>query len=235
MKTLYFECKMGAAGDMLMAALYEICDQKELFLQTMNQAFSEYGIQISAEESKKCGISGTHMHVMINGEEEGVHVHEHVHTHTHDHTEAEHVHTNEHEAAEHHHDESSHAHTHHSYQSVLAQIEHLQLPAQVKADAAAIYRLIGEAESAVPGILSGVILATGRVVGETAALLFTAGTIAKVAGLMDSGRTLAVHMYALSSEGLYMNQMYATGVILMLIVLLINGCSGMIAKKIAKK
>ena len=151
MKTLYFECKMGAAGDMLMAALYEICDQKELFLQTMNQAFSEYGIQISAEESKKCGISGTHMHVMINGEEEGVHVHvhEHVHTHTHDHTEAEHVHTNEHEAAEHHHDESSHAHTHHSYQSVLAQIEHLQLPAQVKADAAAIYRLIGEAESAV--------------------------------------------------------------------------------------
>ena len=64
---------------------------------------------------------------------------------------------------------------------------------------------------------------------------FTAGTIAKVAGLMDSGRTLAVHMYALSSEGLYMNQMYATGVILMLIVLLINGCSGMIAKKIAKK
>ena len=142
MKTLYFECKMGAAGDMLMAALYEICDQKELFLQTMNQAFSEYGIQISAEESKKCGISGTHMHVMINGEEEGVHVHEHVHTHTHDHT-------NEHEAAEHHHDESSHAHTHHSYQSVLAQIEHLQLPAQVKADAAAIYRLIGEAESAV--------------------------------------------------------------------------------------
>ena len=81
--------------------------------------------------------------------------------------------------------------------------------------------------SAVPGILSGVILATGRVVGETAALLFTAGTIAKLAGLMDSGRTLA--------EGLYMNQMYATGVILMLIVLLINGCSGMIAKKIAKK
>ena len=89
--------------------------------------------------------------------------------------------------------------------------------------------------SAVPGILSGVILATGRVVGETAALLFTAGTIAKVAGLMDSGRTLAVHMYALSSEGLYMNQMYATGVILMLIVLLINGCSGMIAKKIAER
>ena len=87
MKTLYFECKMGAAGDMLMAALYEICGQKELFLQTMNQAFSEYGIQISAEESKKCGISGTHMHVVIKGEEEGVHTHEHAHIH--DHAEAE--------------------------------------------------------------------------------------------------------------------------------------------------
>ena len=92
-----------------------------------------------------------------------------------------------------------------------------------------------EIPSAVPGMLAGVLLAIGRIVGETAALLFTAGTIAKVAGLMDSGRTLAVHMYALSSEGLYMNQMYATGVILMLIDLQINCCSGMIAKKIAKK
>ncbi|MCI5649926.1 MAG: phosphate ABC transporter permease PstA [Fusicatenibacter sp.] len=89
--------------------------------------------------------------------------------------------------------------------------------------------------SAVPGILSGVILAIGRVVGETAALLFTAGTVAKVAGFKDSGRTLAVHMYALSSEGLYMDQMYATAVVLMVMVLLINGCSSMIAKKITKK
>ena len=88
--------------------------------------------------------------------------------------------------------------------------------------------------SAVPGILSGVILATGRVVGETAALLFTAGTIAKVAGLMDSGRTLAVHMYALSSEGLYMNQAYATAVVLLVLVVVINTLSGMIAKRITK-
>ena len=86
-----------------------------------------------------------------------------------------------------------------------------------------------------PGILSGVILATGRVVGETAALIFTAGTIAQVAGIMDSGRTLAVHMYALSSEGFYMNQMYATGVVLLVMVLLINGCSNLIAKKLVKK
>ena len=97
-----------------------------------------------------------------------------------------------------------------------------------------IFRIV--LPSAVPGILAGVILAIGRVVGETAALMYTSGTVAEVAdSVMSSGRTLALHMYALSSEGLYMNQMYATGVILMLIVLLINGCSGMIAKKIAKK
>ena len=60
--------------------------------------------------------------------------------------------------------------------------------------------------TAIPGILSGVILATGRIVGETAALLYTAGSVAKIPNLMGSGRTLAVHMYVLSSEGLYMDQ-----------------------------
>ena len=90
--------------------------------------------------------------------------------------------------------------------------------------------------SAVPGIVSGIILRIGRVVGETAALMFTAGTIAKVPGsLMDSGRTLAVHMYALLSEGLYMDQAYASAVVLMVVVLLINACSGWIAKKLTKR
>ena len=90
--------------------------------------------------------------------------------------------------------------------------------------------------SAVPGIVSGIILGIGRVVGETAALMFTAGTIAKVPGsLMDSGRTLAVHMYALLSEGLYMDQAYASAVVLMVVVLLINACSGWIAKKLVKR
>lgn len=89
--------------------------------------------------------------------------------------------------------------------------------------------------SAVPGILSGVILAIGRVVGETAALIYTAGTVAEIPkNLMDSGRTLAVHMYALSSEGLHMNQAYATAVVLLLLVLFINAISGMIAKRITK-
>ena len=72
-------------------------------------------------------------------------------------------------------------------------------------------------------------------VGETAALMYTAGTIAKVPGLMSSGRTLAVHMYALLSEGLYMKQAYATAVVLLVVVLLINAGSGWIAKKLTKR
>lgn len=89
--------------------------------------------------------------------------------------------------------------------------------------------------SAVPGILAGIILAIGRVVGETAALIYTAGTVAAVpSSLMGSGRTLALHMYVLSSEGLHMNQASATAVIILLFVLLINGLSGMVAKRIAK-
>ena len=86
--------------------------------------------------------------------------------------------------------------------------------------------------SAVPGILSGVILAVGRIVGETAALLYPAGSAAQVAdGLMSSGRTLAVHMYALLNEGLYMEQAYAAAVILLLMVAGINAVSALLAKK----
>lgn len=87
--------------------------------------------------------------------------------------------------------------------------------------------------SAVPGILSGVILAIGRIVGETAALIYTAGTVAKVPGsLLDSTRTLAVHMYTISTEGLYIGQSYATAVVLLGMVLLINSLSAFIAKKV---
>lgn len=89
--------------------------------------------------------------------------------------------------------------------------------------------------TAVPGILSGVVLATGRIVGETAALLYTAGTVARMpASLMQSGRTLAVHMYVLSSEGLHMDKAYATGVVLLLLVLALNGLSGMLARGLTK-
>ena len=89
--------------------------------------------------------------------------------------------------------------------------------------------------SAMPGILSGVILAIGRIVGETAALIYTAGTVSGLPhDLLSSGRTLAVHMYALLSEGLYIPQAYATAVVLMLLVLLINALSTRIARRMTK-
>lgn len=90
--------------------------------------------------------------------------------------------------------------------------------------------------SAVPGILSGVILGTGRIVGESAALIFTAGTVAEIAtSLFSSARTLSVHMYTISGEGLYISQAYATAVVLLAVVILINALSGFAAKKIGGK
>lgn len=90
--------------------------------------------------------------------------------------------------------------------------------------------------TAVPGILSGVILATGRIVGETAALIFTAGTVPRVPGLehnvFSSVRTLSVHMYNLSNEGLYTDQAFATAVVLLALVVLLNMLSNMVAKKL---
>lgn len=92
--------------------------------------------------------------------------------------------------------------------------------------------------TAMPGILAGVILGIGRIVGETAALLFTSGTVAevpkKIVGPASGGRTLALHMYALSSEGMNVNQAYATGVILLVLILLINGLSTLMANKLGR-
>ena len=89
--------------------------------------------------------------------------------------------------------------------------------------------------SAVPGILSGVILATGRIVGETAALIYTAGSVAKLpSSVFSSTRTLAVHMYNLSNEGLHVNQAYATAVVLLVLVVIINLVSSKLAGKISK-
>ena len=97
-----------------------------------------------------------------------------------------------------------------------------------------VFRII--VPTAIPGILAGIILATGRIAGETAAMIFPAGTGTKIAAKFgsDSGRTLAVHMYNLSSEGLYIDQCYATAVILLVMVALINGLSGLVAKKLSK-
>lgn len=89
--------------------------------------------------------------------------------------------------------------------------------------------------SAMPGILSGIILAIGRVVGETAALMYTSGTIAKaVPSVMDSGRTIALHMWTLASEGLHEDKAYATAVILLLLVVGINFLSSKVAKRLTK-
>ena len=88
---------------------------------------------------------------------------------------------------------------------------------------------------ATPGILSAVIIAVGRIVGESAALVFTAGTIAQpMTSMLNSGRSLSVHMYVLSGEGLYIKQTYATATVLMLLVLILNGISSLIARKLEK-
>ena len=90
--------------------------------------------------------------------------------------------------------------------------------------------------AAIPGILAGIILGTGRIVGETAALIYTAGTVAALpTSVLSSGRTLAVHMYALASEGLFIKQAYATAVILVLIVIGINSISNFLANKLVDK
>lgn len=93
--------------------------------------------------------------------------------------------------------------------------------------------------SAMPGVLAGVILAVGRIVGETAALIYTSGTVAKIPGNIvgadASGRTLALHMYTLSGEGLNINEAYATGVVLLAIILIINFISEKLALKLGKE
>lgn len=88
---------------------------------------------------------------------------------------------------------------------------------------------------AMPGILSGIILSIGRIVGETAALIYTAGSVTSAPkNVFSPGRTLAVHMYSLSREGLHVEQAYATAVVLVIIVIIINSLSGLAAKKIGK-
>ena len=127
MKTLYFDCGMGAAGDMLMASLYEICPDKEKFLKTMNE-MGLPGLSIEAEPSVKCGITGTHMKVTIHGEEEesvdvDLQGHEHEHHQEHNHEDSQHSHAHdhhhdheEHEHEHHHHDHEEHEHHHHDHE-----------------------------------------------------------------------------------------------------------------------
>lgn len=148
MKTLYLDCGMGAAGDMLTAALFELLDdsEKEAFLQELNNIGIE-DVTFEAEKSVKCGIVGTHMKVMVGDVEEETHDHEHYHDHEH-----EHHHDHEHD---HHHDhdhEHHHAHHHSSMKDIEDIINALKVSDRVKADAIAVYKLIAEAESNAHGV-----------------------------------------------------------------------------------
>ena len=141
MKTLYLECNMGAAGDMLMAALSELVPDPDAFVAKMN-ALGLPGVRVERQKSEKCGIVGTHMAVTVDGAEEHDH-HDHNH-HDHDH----HDHDHDHHDHDHHH---AHGHHHASVSDIESIIDGLDVPAAVKADAKAVYGRIAEAESAVHG------------------------------------------------------------------------------------
>lgn len=145
MKTLYLDCGMGAAGDMLTAALLELHEQPEAVLNTLNRAFDGRAV-LSVRKEQKCGISGSHMTVTIGGQVEGeepaqAHENEHHHRHTHDHMA---------DAADEH-AESHHHHHHTSIAEVREFIGSLALPAEVIQNALAVYDLIAAAEAHVHG------------------------------------------------------------------------------------
>jgi len=153
MKTLYLDCGMGAAGDMLAAALLELLPDPDAFVAELN-GLGIPGVQFRRESAVKCGITGTHLAVTVDGQTEEScdhhghgHIHEHVHEHEHSH---EHEHTHEHTH------EHGHGHSHHHH-SGMHEIEHivrghLSLPEKVKDNVMAVYGLIAEAESHAHGV-----------------------------------------------------------------------------------
>lgn len=143
MKTLYLDCGMGAAGDMLTAALLELHPDPADFLYRMNR-LGLPGVAFSAEPAVRCGIRGTQMYVTVNGEEEGD---DHDHDHDHGHGDG-HNHEHEHEH-EHGYD---HGHHHAGMHDIVHLTEHLAVETAVRADVLAVYNLIAEAESAVHGV-----------------------------------------------------------------------------------
>ena len=149
-KTLYLECAMGAAGDMLTAALLELVPDRQAFVDKMN-ALGLPGVRVSAEPAVKCGITGTHIKVTVSGEEEiSEDVHDH-HDHEHYHDYHDHDHDHHGHDHEHHHDHEHGHHHHTSLQDIAAIIDGLDVSGRVKADAKAVYALIAGAESRVHG------------------------------------------------------------------------------------
>lgn len=144
MKTLYLDCGMGAAGDMLTAALLELLPNKEEFLAELN-CLGIPGVTVSSEASAKCGIQGTHITVKVNGEEESEEMFEHSQAHSHEHA---HEHTHAHEHAH----DGGHAHHHSGMHEIGHIIEDLPVSEKVKSDILAVYSLIADAESHAHGV-----------------------------------------------------------------------------------
>ena len=136
MRTLYIDCGMGAAGDMLTAALLELMPNKDAFLHRMNH-LGIPGVVVSAEKSVKCGITGTHFSVKVHDVEEDDHLHDHCHDHDHTH--------------DHHHDHHHHPH-HGSMDQIRSIVNGLPIPTMVKLDIMAVYSEIAEAESHAHGV-----------------------------------------------------------------------------------
>ena len=171
MKTLYIECNMGAAGDMLMAALYELLDDQQAFLDTMN-CLGLPGVRVEAQPAATCGIAGTHMAVTVHGQEETEgsipaeaphpHVHSHEADHDHDHGHEhhhEHGHDLEHYDHDHGHDHyhdhdhgAGHHHHHHATPGHIGELlDSLPLPEEVRCRARRVYDAIAQAEAKAHG------------------------------------------------------------------------------------
>ena len=160
MKTLYIECQMGAAGDMLTAALLELVENKEEAVAELN-ALGIPGVTYEAEKAVRCGITGTHMSVKVDGVDEGDlmeahehHHHDHEHEHDHEHShDQDHEHHHDHEHSHGHEHEHDHHHHHHAGMAdIQAIVDAMHVSEKVKADVMAVYGLIGEAESAAHGV-----------------------------------------------------------------------------------
>jgi uncharacterized protein (TIGR00299 family) protein len=177
MKALYFECNMGAAGDMLMAALLELHDDPKMFLDRLN-AIGIPGVVVSSEPSTKCGIMGTRVKVLVDGCEEGYYSDRRGHDHhqhgghdhhredsNHQYNDRDHHrddHNHQHDSNDHHHEDHTHAHhqkphdhgehRHGSYRDIEHVINHLNISDAVKQNALEVYQLIADAESRAHGV-----------------------------------------------------------------------------------